>query len=475
MPTNAKRIMNTALFFLFITLAFLGGLMITPPGRSYDNAVFNEVFDQLHQNHHRQPSEETLWRGAIDGMIASLEDPYTYYLDGEDYLRWQDRQGEDFVGIGVTVQNVDERVHIIGVFPNSPAEAGGLMAGDVITHVDGVDYRDMSYLETISALSGEEDTDVTIGYERHGVFYETPTLTRRRIDNPSVTADTVQAGIHIIRVHSFGRDTADVFSDELAALETLGIDALIIDVRDNGGGYLSTLEAILDIFLSDDLPYFQSETWWNRESSLESDYLNPTDPKPYPIAVLINGHSASASEAFAAAMHELGDYPLIGTQTFGKGTQQVMRPLRSVRNHFLNLTEGRWMTGAGIWIESNDPPGVSPTHLVEQDPLFTQPLLYVSGETVFSFDMVDDTIARMQALLVMSGYAIRTDGYFDAATQSAVESFQSDTGLSVNGELDAPTAAALSQALLDYRADIANDAQLQAAIDYLEGMLHADD
>ncbi len=475
MPNNPKRILNTVLFFAMIALVFLAGLMMTPPGRSYDNAVFNEVFDELHRNHVSQPSEETLWRGAIDGMIASLEDPYTYYNDETDYLRWLERQGEDFVGIGVTIQNVDERVVIVGVFPDSPALEGGLMAGDVITHIDGVDYRQKSYLETITALAGEEGSEVTIGYERQGVFYETPPLTRRRIDNPSVTSETIKDNIHIIHIHSFGTDTADVFKDHLESLETLGIDGLIIDVRDNGGGLLSTLEKILDEFLGDDAPFFQSERWRNNEATLTQSKLNPSDPKPYPIAILINQHSASASEVFAAAMHELGDYPLIGTQTFGKGTQQVMFELRSIRNHFLNLTNGRWLTGSGIWIEDSNPAGIAPTIEVAQNPLFTTPLLYVSADQRFSFDTVHDAVARMQVLLNMLGYDVRTDGYFDAATQTALEAFQTDAGITASGELDAETASALSQALIDYRNDPENDTQLQAAIAHLEAIIHGDD
>ncbi len=449
-----------------VSLAYIIGLYTPTPMEDYQDHTFDEVFGHLIDYHYSNPTEEQLWEGAILGMIRALDDPFTNYFDAEAYERFREGQSESFVGIGITVENVSEQVVIRSVFPSSPAEEAGLMAGDVITHVDGTDYRERSFIETTAILRGEAGSTVEVGYRRGGnttIYYTS--MERRVIDNPSVTAELLDNSIAVIHVHTFGSDTADLFKDWLEYFEEeIGIEGLIIDLRDNGGGGSDALLEILDIFLSRDThdkPFYTFETISISGVETNPVYGSNSDRKPYPIAVLVNHYSASASEVFATAMDEYGGYTTYGTTTYGKGTFQSSIGLRTKSGDYLHLTLGRWLTSDGNWV--NEGPGYEPIVTVEQDALFTMPLLYLRENEEFVEDEVDDMIARAQTILNLLGHTLRTDGYFDKVTQDILSVYQASKSLTITGTLNAETANALSQELLSMRSDLNNDLQLQAA------------
>ncbi len=474
-PNTSKRVFTVGLFVLSILTAFVLGLYRMPPSATYDNTVFNEVFYRLHQDHYTQPSESQLWEGAIQGMIDSLDDPFTIYRDAEAYARYQESQQENFVGIGVTVLNADEAVVVTSTFPGSPAEEAGLMNGDIITHVDGVDYTNKSFDETIGVIAGEVGTTLELGYYRPGLD-ETifVTLTRREIDRPSVVGRWLDDEVVLIEIRSFNENTADLFIDMLEDFEAEGLQGLLIDVRNNGGGFLTTLVDILDVFLvRDDTPLFTREIWQSRSKFEAAEYGDGENTKPYPIAVIVNAFSASASEVFAAAMHEKGGYDVFGVTTYGKGTHQTGRPLQSVSDHFLTITTGIWLTSNGNWIDrASETPGFEPSIIVEEGEAFQIPLLYVKADEVYEHDMVDEKIALMQTILNLIGANVRNDGYFDNDTETALRAFQVDQQLSNTGVLNQVTANALSQWLLAYREDPVNDDQLQAALQYIKDSIN---
>ena len=468
---------------LFMTLAlvlFLAACVTPPeptpdPIPSYDQETFSEVFDHLLDNHYKQLDEDALWEGAIQGVIDSLDDPYTRYLDAAEFAAFQDSLGESYTGIGVLVENIDDTVVIRQVFENSPAERAGILPGDTVTHVDGEDFREKTYFDTVSVITGPEGTDVEIGGQRSGLadtLYLT--MTRARIDNPSVVVDTFEQNgqtIGYIEVSSFGAQTFFLFNSYLATLEVESdIDALVIDLRNNGGGYLSTVNNMLNMFLtSDGLPMFQIEQFENGERTLEEYYADNMNQKEYPIVTLVNEFSASASEVFAAGMIEAGGYDVLGMPTFGKGTMQVPESLSSTNGDELQASVGRWLTPEGNWINADggDFTSVNPTILVEQNPFFDQFSIYLAPGETLEFDQVSLKIENAQGILSALGYDLRTDGYFDAHTETIVETYQAANNLPVTGIIDADTAASLSADLFTYKQNPVNDVQLQAAIDHL--------
>ncbi len=470
-----QRIVTIVLFVASIFTAFMIGLYRMPPTADYDNSTFNEVFNSLYNQHFSQPSESQLWEGAIQGMIDSLDDPFTIYRDAEAFEAYQESQQEGFVGIGVSVLNVEETVVITDVFPESPAEEAGLMIGDIITHVDGVDFTDRTFFETVSQIRGEVGSTVEVGVYRPGLGETiTFTMTRKEIDFPSVVGKWLDDDIALIELRSFNQDTADLFKSILEDFEAAGMNGLVIDVRNNGGGFLTTLVDILDEFLEkDDMPLFSREVWNNRTMFRDVEYGDGSGMKPYPISIVVNQFSASASEVFAAAMHEKGGYDIFGVTTYGKGTHQTGRRLESRSDHFLTITTGIWLTSEGHWIDrASDTPGFEPNHYVTESDAFTMPLIYLRSDETYQFDMVHDKIELAQKILNLLGYDIREDGYFDILTENAMKTFQTEQGLTDSGELNNETANALSNFLLEYRDDINNDVQLQAALNFIKDQLN---
>lgn len=434
--------------------------------------LFNEVFDRLRTNHYLQPDDETLWFNAIQGMIDGLEDPYTTYFSQAEFLAFQNTLGESFIGVGVTVENINEQVVIRKVWPGSPAEKGGLTPGDIITHVDGVDYRQKSYFDVLSAVIGEVDTTVEIGVSRLGsvntIFV---TMTRQEIDNPSVTMNVITKDsktIGYLKVNTFGNQTLDNFKAYLDTLENdHNISGLIIDIRDNSGGYLHIVVPMLQLFLATkDQPMFSIEAYRNGVLEPEEFMATRSTQREYPVVTLINGFSASAAEVFASSMIEHGDYEVIGTPSYGKGTMQTTTRLTRGDGDELHISTGRWFTANNRWIDRyhSTITAVDPTILIEQNPYFFTYQIFLTTSETLTYDTVSPKTMNAQMILNALGYLVREDGYFDLKTQQAVALFQDNNQLEVTGDIDALTAQKLSTLIFEYKQNPAHDHQLSAAI-----------
>ena len=429
-----------------------------------------EVFNRLLEEHYSEPTSEQLFEGALRGMFTSLEDPYSRFMNAEEYAQYQADREETFVGIGIRVQNLEETVFVIDVYEGSPAEEAGIMPGDVITHVDGEDYRGRMFNAVVQAVLGEVGTEVEIGVQRAGaedtLFMR---MKREVIATPSATFETIEVNhkhIGVLNVMSFGPTTHQTVDQKIQSFEEGPHDGLIIDLRNNPGGALNTLVKMLDLFLSSDAssPFFtidvrdpsQADGW-------DTNVFHGTEggERDYPIVILVNGFSASASEVFAAVMHEYGGHDLVGTTTFGKGTSQFIRQTQSIHQAATQITSGVWCTTDGNRVEGI---GYEPNIVVEQSPYFEFLSLFIPEDKSFSFDVVADEVKTAQLILNALGYDIREDGYFDEATKHAMKQFQEASGLAETGILDSHTASYLNQAARQYRQDRSNDLQFAEAL-----------
>lgn len=466
---------------LFVFAFALGGCDLTEnPEETFEpsdrEARLEAIMDLIERNHYSQPQREAMIDGAIEGLIDALDDPYTNHFSQEEYEQFQDSMGEEFVGVGITVENRDNDVVVQNIWPDSPAERAGLRVGDVITHVDGESVEALSYFETVPKVQGEEGTEVEFGVDRPGegdtLYF---TMPRETIPNPTVEASTFDDDgktIGMIRVNAFGDETYQRFASELSELEETGIDGLMIDLRNNGGGRLDTVLNLLNIFLveDDDKPMFSIEFYQNGEEDRTDFMADGDSAKPYDIVTIINDFSASASEVFAVAMMEHGGYEVVGMESFGKGTMQSPFSHGTMGDDELHLSNGIWLTSEGNWInaEGGDYPGVMPTIPVERTTLFDIAGPHLRGDDTFAFDSVSHHVEMTQIILNgLYDSELREDGYFDEATEAALENFQEDEGLSVTGELDGDTAQALNEVLFEYTQDSANDEKIQAALQYL--------
>lgn len=443
----------------------------------YDLQRFETVLNYLETYHYQGASSEALIEAAIYGLFNGLDDPYSSYQTQEEVERLQNTMEESFVGIGVTVENINNSPVIRSVFENSPAMRTGLLNGDLISHVDGENLRGQGLIPVMLAIMGEEGTEVEIGVDRPGVS-ETLyfTMTREEIDNPTIEYEMVEEAnqsIGYIRINSFGSETASRFNQALQTLETEGLDGLVVDVRNNGGGFLTAVLNILRLFLVDDgEPMFSIREFEDGVPSEPSHFYGLLDQqKPYEIVTLINDFSASASEVFASAMQEQGGYEVVGVDSLGKGTMQYTYKPDILEGDEIRISRGQWLTSSGTWVNNigGDIPSVSPTIEETPDPIFTLGSLYFKSDETFTYDTVDLRIIKpMQIMLNTLEFGdIRSDGYFDHETLNALEAFQTAHDLPSDGVLDIDTAQALNEAMFDYRSDVLHDNMFTTALRYL--------
>ena len=416
--------------------------------------------NHLRTVHYFYDSDIDLIRGAIDGMVAQTNDPWARLLTVSEYWTFAAPLFGNFSGIGISVMEIDTYPVIVEILENSPAQRYGLLPGDAIISVEGEQFSDHDFEAFINQLLGEQGTVVTLEIQRaNELFYLD--ITRGALTYESVTSDVLEhegKTIGYILISNFGMTTQVDFSRAVSRLERIGIDGLIIDVRDNPGGAMATLNDLMTYLLPSDR---MIATTVNRDGS--ENVLETRGDDHYrldvEIVTLINGGSASASEFFAAAMIESGNFPVLGTTTFGKGTAQS--PLH-VGDYILMSTLQEGFTPFGNPIEGY---GVEPTIYVEEPEFYAFLPLHLSQNTILEYDRVDAKVSKAQLILDLLGYDVdRTDGYFDASTVEAVRAFQQSHHLSGTGHINPETATALSLSLLDKIQNPAYDTQLLAAL-----------
>jgi len=470
-----KIVIIISFISVIMTSYFVGAMTVEVPiPEEIADVTFLEVLDELMENHYTQPTREDLLEGAIDGMIESLDDPFTTYFDYEEAQSYQQGFGETYVGIGITVRYSDGYLVVEAVKDDGPADSAGVRVNDVITEVDGESVFDMPFYEIVGLIIGDEGTDVTLGLARGGVTeLINLTMTRSVIDSATVYVDSFVRGdqlIGYIKVTTFGNETLNLFVNGLADLEVLGIDGLIVDLRDNGGGHLSTVYNMLNQFLIDDeRPMFSTEYYNNGEFKIDDYFATRTEPRAYEIVTLVNENSASASEVFASAMQEHGGYAVIGQITYGKGTMQRDVAISATIGDSLHITIGKWFTSDGNWVHSvGGTDGVTPDTIVDLTEIeLAYKVFLIGDETEITYDTVDPRVANIQLILNTMGYTVRTDGYFDNATRLAILDIQNIHALTETGNIDSDTLIFINEALDEFQDDLLNDTQLQAAIDHL--------
>ena len=312
-------------------------------------------------------------------------------------------------------------------------------------------------------IRGKKGTKVTLEIAREGIKEPlTIEVTRDEIPIETVHASTLTEGkreIGYIEITSFSKDTGKDFKKELTALEKKQIDGLIIDVRGNPGGLLSSVSEIAGELVTNGKPMIQIE---NKQDEREKIYSKLKKRKPYPIVVLTDKGSASASEILAAALKEVEGYPTIGETTFGKGTVQQQLDLGDNSN--IKLTMFKWLTPEGNWIHQK---GVEPDIYIAQSNLYHLHPLQV--EEPLRRDMNNEQIKNAQLILQSLGFETgRTDGYFSEATETAVKLFQQANNLTVTGRIDPKTAMRMEEKVLEEQQKPENDRQLQMALTYFK-------
>ncbi|MFJ6412337.1 S41 family peptidase [Terribacillus saccharophilus] len=434
---------------------------------SEDTSGLTEVenaYQLIKDNALAKPDAQQLQDGAIQGMLETLDDPYSSFLDEESSTQLNQQLESSFEGIGAEVSMVEKQVTIVAPIKDSPAEDAGLRPNDQVLEVDGDSLQGLNLQEAVNKIRGEKGTTVTLSVKRPGVSEELKIdVTRDEIPVETVYADTKEVDgkkAGVLEITSFSESTADEFKTALDKLEQEGIEGLTIDVRGNPGGILTTVEDILKNFVPSDKPYLQIE---DKNGEKQEFYTELKEKKDYPINVLIDEGSASASEILAGAMNQAGDYELIGKTTFGKGTVQQTVPLEN--ESMLKLTLYKWLTPNGDWIHEK---GIKPTVEVNQPEYFYSSPIQLDENEKLAFNDNNDKIKNLQIMLDGLGYdPSRKDGYFNEKTETAVKQFQQDNDLQGTGEVDQETADLLQTKIIEQVRDGKHDNQMDKALQEL--------
>ena len=285
--------------------------------------------------------------------VNAYGDKYTVYYTADEYAKIQESSNGAYYGIGVVVRkNDDGTILVVEPYDGAPGKEAGMRKNDVIVTVNGESVADQDLNSVVAKIKGDEGTTVNIGIRRDGSDDITElTVTRRKVEIKTVAYEMLDDSVGLITISEFDKVTAQQFKEAYAQLETLGMKGLVIDIRSNPGGLLNVVVDMLDEILPDGLIVYTEDKYGNRQ---EYNGSNP-DVIDVPLAVLVNGESASASEIFAGAVQDYGAGTIIGTQTFGKGIVQTIR--RMSDGSAIKYTMAKYFTPKGQDIHGH---GVTP-------------------------------------------------------------------------------------------------------------------
>lgn len=324
--------------------------------------VFWDAWRIVESDYIGDVERETLVQGAIRGMVEALDDPYTQYLDPEHNAIDRAQDSGKIEGIGATVELVDGQLTIVAPLKDSPADAAGLRAGDVILAVEGQSVDGMELLEAVSLVRGPKGSTVKLMIRREGVEESfSVTVTRDEIPLVSVETRMLADDVGYLAIRSFNVRTGEELDEALDVLDEQGARGIVLDLRDNPGGLLDAAVDVVSRFVDNG-----AALWWeNADGTMYSMDVQEGQTYQQPMIVLVNAGSASASEIVAGALQDSGRAALVGTQTFGKGSVQHVHQLRDGGS--LRITTARWLTRDKREINGV---GLAPDVEIEQDTNF---------------------------------------------------------------------------------------------------------
>ena len=375
MANNAKKYIKLA---ILAVVSMIIGSVITIAIKDFDVAKVNtnktevsysktkkgfdslyETYDTIMSEYYKDVDSDKLIEGAINGMLESLDDEHTMYFDKKSKEEFDSELSGNYYGIGAQIQlTSDETIKITKVFDDSPAKKAGLKEEDVFVSVDGTSVKGKSATEVANMLKSDSVKTSIIVVKRNDKEL-TFKVTKENITLFSVSSEMLDnngKNVGYLSVSIFGQKTYSQFKDALTKLEKQDMDSLIIDLRGNTGGYLSTVTNMLEEFIDKGNVIYQIQS----SSGVKQYKTVKASEKKYKIVVLIDGGSASASEIMSAAMKEVYGATLVGQTTYGKGTVQTTKNLSN--GSMIKYTIEKWLTPSG---KNIDKEGIKPDYEVE--------------------------------------------------------------------------------------------------------------
>ena len=358
------EVFSITIFSLLLgVLACFSVLTILNKGKNYfvlskELAKFVDAYDAIVNNYYKEVDKDKLVESAINGMVSSVGDEYTSYSDKDVTDNFNEAVNGKYMGIGALIMKSENDLVIYKVFEDSPSYKAGLKDGDIILKLDDKDTKDMSVNDIARIVKNDGNKEVKLLVKR-GEENLDITIVKDMVELPVVSGKVINHNdkkIGYISLSIFSSVASEQFNKELVKLEKEGISGLVIDVRGNSGGYLTTVTDIASYFLKKGDIIYKLEV--NDKVTVRKDKTK--ESRDYPVAVLIDKNSASASEILASSIKESYNGYVVGTNSYGKGTVQQTLVLSD--GSMIKYTIEKWLTPLGNWINEE---GVVPTNYVE--------------------------------------------------------------------------------------------------------------
>ena len=468
-------VLTTFSFMLYLPVA-AGAEYVYGATTAQEQRYLNEKVKELenyikliHDNYKDEVSYETLMNGAFEGAMYSLGDPYSVYFTdpiiGQAYV---DSATGQYEGVGVVINiNDNGQCEVVSLIPKGPAEVAGILKGDIILKIDGKDVDGISLPNISDMLKGPAGSTVRITIKR-SALEQVFTITREVVYTTNVYPEMLEGDIGYILMTGFEIRGAEHFRDAKAELIKAGAKSLIIDVRDNPGGLVSTAVGIAEEFIeSGDIVHFAS-----RGKIVETISAGKNRVNKIPTVLLINENSASASEILAAALKDNNAATLVGTTTYGKGVAQVLGYTSSGNMYKISIEY--FLTPDKKDIQDI---GITPDYVVrnslgefreEAFKLYMSFAPFAENTKPKPGDVGLNVFAAQQRLVLL-GFAPGLNAVMDADTVAAVKAFQKEQGLYAYGTLDLTTMRKIEEVTKAYvNNDSPEDLQLKKAIELLK-------
>ncbi|MBO6305725.1 MAG: S41 family peptidase [Selenomonadaceae bacterium] len=350
-------------FVSFLSTLFLLGFALAKADVKLDDAArFIGTYKIIKSRYITETDSAKLFDGAISGMVKSLDDPHSLYMEPRMYNELLNQTVGSFGGIGVYMGFKDKKVTVVSVIDGTPAKNAGVMVNDEILAVDDVPITEIEPEEVVFKIRGEVGSSVKLKLKSQDGKKKELIIVRDNIKVKSVQGKMLKDSVAYIRISNFNEHTAEEFGEVYKQMENEGMKKTILDLRQNPGGLVNTCVEVANYLV----PKGKIVTVENREGKIE-EYDSTLEKVKYPLAVLVDGNSASASEIIAGAIKDTNAGTLVGVKTYGKGSIQVVLPL--MHSDAVKLTVAKYFTPNG---ESIDGVGIEPDVEIKLTPADTE-------------------------------------------------------------------------------------------------------
>ncbi len=418
--------------------------------------LIDEIINIIEDSYKYDVEREDLINGAYRGILNEL-DTHSTYFSKKEYKEFIESMHGEIVGIGVFIEPIGDYIKVITPIEGTPAYEGGIESEDIIIKVDGVDVKEIGYEKAVDSIKGKEGTEVKITVLRRDKEIEFK-LIRQKINAPDITEEMINKDIGYIRMIQFGDNVAEELDESVKKLEKEGAKKLIIDLRNNPGGYLDQVIKALDIFLD------KGQEILTVKANRNQTYKAMKDGKDIPIVILVNKGSASASEIFAGTMQSHNKAVILGETTYGKGTVQTIYNLSD--GSALKMTTAEFFLPNDVEVKNiGVTPNIVVKHVKSEVVEKLEDLCPMESSVVDHYGKISLNIFAAQQRLDILGYDITPNAKYDGHMARILLDFQNDYKLKYKNGLFPETIDKLNELIKNLDNE---DPQLSRAITILE-------